>query len=88
MFPLLFRFLPVQPRPLQPLCAQTHVDPILCIRAVPEDFVYEAARVALVEGGDYVGAVCMRVLVVVRRGWSEVKLYFSGSRRCGDEDAL
>jgi hypothetical protein len=56
MLALLFGRLAVQPRALEPQPAQTHVDFVFGVGAVAGDFPDEAARVALIERGDDVGA--------------------------------
>lgn len=56
MLALLLRRLAILARPLEPQPAQTHVDFVLGVGAVPGYFPQEAARVAFVEGGDDFGA--------------------------------
>ncbi|KAK3208337.1 hypothetical protein GRF29_77g391476 [Pseudopithomyces chartarum] len=63
MLPLLPRLLPIQPRALQPLRPQAHIHLVLRIRAVPKHLVHEAPRVALVQRGDDIRAVCTKSLL-------------------------
>jgi hypothetical protein len=57
---LLFRLLPILRRALEALRPQAHVHFIFRVGAVAGDFPEEATGVAFVEGGDDVGAVCVR----------------------------
>jgi hypothetical protein len=87
MLPLLLRLLSIQACSLETLCAQTHVHLVLCVRAMTEDFVHEATGMALIKGGDHVGAIWEHLSVVASMDL-EMKVYFSGFQRCGDADAL
>lgn len=81
MLPLLLGRLSVQPRALEPLRAQTHVDLVLCIGASAEDLVHEATGMAFVEGGDHVGAI-FTMLVKKAGGEAEGEVLFWFSTVC------
>lgn len=67
--PLLPRRLSVLARALESLCAQAHVDFVLRFRAVSSDLPEETAGMALIEGGDDIGAVCGSVSVKPEGTW-------------------
>jgi hypothetical protein len=87
VFALLLGLFSVLPCALDALGAQAHVYFVLCVGAVAGDFPEEAAGVALVEGGDDIGAVCgCDMLVEICQACCGIRDGLGGAIWCGCRD--